>query len=116
MSFRAKHTIKPANREGSFVQGVWVAGEEGQPFEIMASVQPASRADYDRMKLQPNGAVINRMVRMYTEANLKQAGNDGGTISDGDVLLYDECEFLILDKSSWQSGVISHYRYLAAKV
>lgn len=116
MSFRTKHTIKPAKRAGRFEQGVWVEGASGSPFEIMASVQPARRIDYDRMELRENGSVINRMVRIYTDSNLKQAGNDGSAISDGDMLLYDGCEFLIRDKSIWQSGVISHYRYLAVMV
>lgn len=116
MTFRKKVTIRPAKQGGQFVDGVWQDGVAEQPFEILASVQPASSGDYDRMMQRADGARIERMVRIYTDADLKQSGNDEAASSDGDVLLFDGCEFLIRDKSEWQSGIISHYRYLAVKI
>ncbi|QLB23323.1 hypothetical protein [Phocoenobacter skyensis] len=116
MTFRKKYVVKKAKKNGSFVDGVWqdIASEE--KIEVMASVQPATQSDYDAMELRSDGAVVERAIRIYTRENLKQAGNDGSNSADGDVLIYDDCEFLIRDKSSWQSGIIPHYRYLAVKI
>ena len=110
--FRKQQTIIP-RAPGQYVKGEWVDGADGTPITIRASVQPASSGDYDQMQAEQPGRRVERMVRIYTDARLAVAG-EGST--NGDFLSWMGERYLVVAVSPWQSGVISHYRYLAAKV
>lgn len=100
--------------EGQWVDGRWVAGGDEAPITIMASVQPATLSDYDTLQALPEGRRVEAMVRIYTDAVLNVAGADG---TNGDRVVWPHGprpgKYLVRAVSPWQSGVISHYRYLA---
>ncbi len=114
-SFRKPQTII-RRLPGAYVDGRWVEGaDDPNPLTILASVQPAQTADYDKMAPLREGRRIEALVRIYTSDLLNVAGADD---RNGDRLSWPYAprpgEYLVIDVSPWQSGVISHYRYLAA--
>ncbi|CAP41317.1 hypothetical protein [Bordetella petrii] len=113
MGFRRPQTIRP-RAEGGYVKGRWVEGADAAPYTIQASVQPARLSDHDVLQPNPEGRRITAAVRIYTTAVLNVAGQDD---QNGDRLVWDRAphpgEYLVVAVSPWQSGVISHYRYLA---
>lgn len=117
MSLRYPVTIQ-RRAPGAWVAGRWVAGDDGPTETIQATVQPATLSDYDELQPLPEGRRIERMVRVYTASILTIAANDN--TASGDLLLWPEglgaepYEFVWC--SPWQSHVIPHYRYLAAKM
>ncbi|MGB3276116.1 MAG: hypothetical protein WBA82_08005 [Castellaniella sp.] len=110
MSLRAPQTIIP-RLPGSYVGGRWQDGPDGDPTAILASVQPASSGDYDQMQAEQPGRRIERMVRLYTDVRLNVAGENS---TNGDSLEWLGERYLLVAVSPWQSGIIPHYRYLAA--
>lgn len=99
---------------GQWVAGRWIDGADGPPHTIMASVQPATLSDYDTLQALPEGRRVEAMVRVYTDAVLAVAG---ATDTNGDRIVWPHGprpgNYLVRAVSPWQSGVISHYRYLA---
>lgn len=99
---------------GQWVAGRWIDGADGPPHTIMASVQPAALSDYDTMQALPEGRRVEAMVRVYTDAVLAVAG---AADTNGDRIVWPHGprpgNYLVRAVSPWQSGVISHYRYLA---
>lgn len=111
MSFRTPQTIVP-RLPGDYVNGKWQDGDYGEPFTVMASVQPSRSGDYDQMRAEQPGRRISRMVRIYTDVRLTVAGEDD---TNGDSLDWFGDRYLIIAVSPHQSGVIPHYRYLAVR-
>src|SRR5699024_3697161 len=113
MLFRTPQTIyrkQPGHYDhGEWVEGTLVAGT------IEASVQPASQGDYDRMRAALEGRRIESMIRLYSDDPLEPAGFDGTNMTNGDEVDYAGYRYLVVALSPWQSGVISHYRILAAR-
>ena len=112
MSFRSPQTIIP-RLSGEYVNGRWKAGGEGEPFTIKASVQPATTSDYDQMRAEPSGRSTERMVRIYTDAELNVAGTDD---TGGDTLLLEGSRYLVVAVSPWRSTRLKHYRFLATRM
>lgn len=110
MSFRKPQTIF-TRQPGQYINRRWVDGAEDPPTTIMASVQPATAADYDQMQAEPSGRRIERMVRVYTSARLDVAGESN---RNGAILLWQGERYLFIAVSPWRSTALKHYRYLAA--
>lgn len=101
---------------GAYVAGRWVVGAFGPPETIMATVQPATLADYDKMQALPEGRRVESLMRVYTVTEIQIAAED--PTASGDALdwpdgLLDR-PYIFVSRSPWQSRVIPHYRYLAA--
>ncbi len=99
---------------GAYVDGHWKNGEVTSRFTVMASVQPARISDYDTLQANVEGRRIESAVRIYTDDVLVVSGYDD---RNGDRLLWPYAPrpgaYVLMAVSSWQSKVISHYRYLA---
>lgn len=112
-SFRRPQTIR-TRQAGYRQRGHWVEGEPGPDRTIQASVQPAKAADYDQLEANPEGRRISAAVRIYSSEVLNVAGQDW---TNGDRLVWGAGptagEYLVVGVAPWQSGVISHFRYLA---
>lgn len=91
---------------GAWTAGRWVPGALGAPETILASVQPATLSDYDKMEPLLEGRRVESIQRVYTDIEMAQA----------DVVLWRGAEYEVVDVSPWQSGIISHFRYLAARI
>ena len=99
---------------GAYVAGRWHAGESVRD-TIMATVQPAQLSDYDRMEALPEGRRVEALVRVYTDAKMEVAGS--GPEASGDLLQWgDGRPYVFMATSAWQSGIIPHFRYLAAQL
>lgn len=112
-SFRRPHTIR-TRRPGYRERGHWIEGEPGPDRTIQASVQPAKATDYEQLEANPEGRRISAAVRIYSSEVLNVAGQDW---TNGDCLVWGAGptggEYLVVGVAPWQSGVISHFRYLA---
>ena len=113
MSLRYPVTIQ-RRAAGARVDGRWVPGALGGAESILATVQPAVAADYDKMEPLFEGRRVESIVRMYSSEKLTQAG--ANSTASGDVLEWQGDSYEIVDRSVWQSGIIPHYRYLAARI
>ena len=99
---------------GSYVAGRWHAGEPIRD-TILATVQPAQLADYNRMEALLEGRRVEALVRVYTDAKMQVAG--AGPEASGDLLQWGDGQaYVFVAVSPWQSGIISHFRYLAAQL
>ncbi|WP_066733548.1 hypothetical protein [Cupriavidus sp. D384] len=112
-SFRKPVQIR-RRAAGRWQAGRWLDGAEAPLVTVLASVQPAHRADYDGMQALSEGRRIDAMVRIYTDAMLNVAGADR---LNGDLIVWRggprPGDYLVVAMNPWQSGVIPHYRYLA---
>lgn len=101
---------------GAYVAGRWVPGALGPVERIMATVQPAQLADYDVLQPLLEGRRVEGVVRVYTAAQIAIAGRDAGV--SGDELIWPngmrQQNYVFMASSPWQSGIIPHFRYLAA--
>jgi hypothetical protein len=114
MSLRRPYQIR-RRAPGAWVAGRWVPGAPGEAETIRASVQPATLSDYDLMQALPEGRRVESMVRVYTDVQVQVAGNED-PVASGDLLDLPQGEYVFVAVSPWQSGIISHFRYLAARV
>lgn len=99
---------------GSWVAGRWVVGALGGMQTILTSVQPAVRADYDMMEPRLEGRRVEAMVRVYTAERLQVAGEEPA--ASGDVVTWQGQDYEFVAVSVWQSGILPHFRYLAARL
>jgi hypothetical protein len=116
MSLRRPIQIRRRLAPGARVEGRWVPGPLGSPVMIMASVQPAQTGDYDMLEPLLEGRQVEAVVRVYTDEALTIAAKD--STASGDVLDWPAGQharpYVFMACSPWQSGIISHFRYLAA--
>jgi len=98
---------------GEFVKGRWVEGGETET-TFRASIQPASKADYDKLQALAEGRRVEAAIRVYTRARLAVAGGD---TRNGDVIIYRGDRYLVTAESDWNVGMrgLDHYRYLAVR-
>lgn len=113
MSLRYPVTIK-RRAPGAWVAGRWVPGATGAPETIQATVQPAVLSDYNRMEPLLEGRRVEAMIRVYTVDVLAVGGQDAQ--ASGDIVEWQGDDYEIVAKSPWQSNIIPHYRYLAARL
>lgn len=111
-SFRRPHQFL-RNRSGIWVQGEWVPAADPAPVDVMATVQPASSSDYDRVEALQGGERPDALLRVYTDERMRIRG--AGPADLGDILLYDGRRWLLIGEAL--RGVlrtrVSHNRYLA---
>jgi len=88
MSFRKPQTVKRF-AGGRYVKGRWVADEESETLQIMASVQPVTNDDMQNL---PEGKRIERAVKIYTDELLRVEGTD----EQGDVILWQGREYRVI--------------------
>lgn len=110
-SFRTPQTVL-VRQPGERVNGRWVDGGTS-PLTVWGTVQPASAGDYDQLRALMEGRRIERVVRLYTDARLAVAGESD---ANGDFLLWEGTQYLLIAVSPWRTTGLRHYRYLASKV
>jgi hypothetical protein len=103
---------------GAWVGGRWVPGAPAAAETIMATVQPMRLADNDEMQPLLEGRRIESIVRVYTSSLLEIAAEDWN--ASGDLLLWPEAQldraYVFFARAAWQSRIIPHYRYFAARL
>jgi hypothetical protein len=77
---------------------------------IIATVQPAKSTD---VMLLPEARRQVGSVVVYTKAKLNLPTEGGG---QGDIVVSGGSEYEVLAVDSWQNGLLSHYKYYAARV
>lgn len=93
---------------GSYVRGEWVSAITG-PLAFRGTIQPATADDIKSTEVarQDTG-----YVKVYTTTSM--AVSRQGTANSGDVVLYDDQYWEIIQKLPHKSGLIPHNKYLAA--
>ncbi len=101
---------------GTYTGGVWSSGALSQ-MAIMATIQPAKLTDYDQMQAEHGGQRLERMIRVYSDTELRIAdprSASGSTLQAGDVVLYTPGRYRVVGQAIWVGGMtLDHYRYLA---
>lgn len=125
ISFR-KPLVVVRSPPGMFVNAQWVVPGSTTTLTILANVQPAHVADYDRMVNETGGERVGRMIRIYTGAKLiveDPRQNSGGRSPIADQVIYQSPPgsgtglYKVIAVSTWNAGFsIDHYRYLAVEV
>jgi len=102
---------------GTFVQGVYVPAVEPAATGIMATVQPATAADYERMQAEQSGRRLDGLMRIYTDDTLTPAGATAAGQHPGDIAIIRGERYLVIGQHARdQLGTsVSHNRYLAVR-
>lgn len=110
-SFRKPYKIL-VRSDGEYVKGKWVNGGEIEQ-RLMASIQPLSGAEMDRLATSMQGRRVSSAVKIYTDQKLTVAGENA---HNGAVVLFDGERYEVISRASYHSGVLSHHRYVAIRV
>lgn len=110
MSFRK---LKDVLREaaGAYTNGVWVAGARSA-VTTLASVQPVVMGQ--DMHALPEGRHLSDFVKLYTNDKLNVTADGEGV--QPDIIIHEGYGYELVSIFANQSGVISHYKYIGAKV
>lgn len=94
--------------------GIWQDGKT-QELTILANVQPLNANETTQYtSVLPGGNRTNLLVKIYTSEQLKLDEQMTGQIAD--IILWLGKRYKIAMQEQWQSGIISHYRYIGAEV
>ena len=94
--------------------GVWQDGQT-QELTILANVQPLNQREMEQYtSVLPGGNRTNLLVKIYTSEQLLLDSQMTGQIAD--VILWMGKRYKIAMQEQWQSGIISHYRYIGVEV
>lgn len=113
-SFRKKQTVRRYSGGHYDDNGEWQKGSY-EEISIMASVQPL---DQNEQQL-PEGSTAFNAVKIYSNTPLKtdkQALKDGSFLKEGDVLVWRNRLWKIVQCADWQSDVINHFKMIAWEV
>lgn len=110
MSFRK---LKDVLREaaGTYTNGVWAPGARSA-LTTMASVQPVVMGQ--DMHALPEGRHLSDFVKLYTNDKLNVTADGEGV--QPDIIIHEGYGYELVSIFANQSGVISHYKYIGAKV
>lgn len=110
MNFRNPQTIL-REAVGAYVSGQWVAGARTAT-ATMASVQPVVMGQ--DMHALPEGRYLSDFIKIYTSDRLFVTAQGEGV--QPDILVHEGYGYELVSIFAAQSGVISHFKYVAAKV
>lgn len=111
LPFQIPLTVFKAN--GAYVSGTWVESLE-PVVGVTGNVQPATLRDYTfYQESVQTAARQDRLIRIYSETDLNVVDQKATPPVVGDIISYDNALYRLIRKAPWQSGVFSHYRYLA---
>lgn len=110
MSFRK---VKDVLREaaGTYTNGVWAPGARSA-VTTLASVQPVVMGQ--DMHALPEGRHLSDFVKLYTNDKLNVTADGEGV--QPDIIIHEGYGYELVSIFANQSGVISHYKYIGAKV
>lgn len=110
MSFRK---LKDVLREaaGTYTNGVWAPGARSA-VTTLASVQPVVMGQ--DMHALPEGRHLSDFVKLYTNDKLNVTADGEGV--QPDIIIHEGYGYELVSIFANQSGVISHYKYIGAKV
>ena len=107
-SFRKQYE-KVVRTEGQYVNGEWIEGDESiLPFS--ATIQPLAM---DKLSPQLQGRHISSAIKIYTQDLLNVAGEN---LINGDKVIFEGNPYIIVNRATYYSGVLEHYRYQAIRV
>jgi hypothetical protein len=96
---------------GVYTAGVFVAGVKSS-FSSMMSVQPVVLGR--DLQVLPEGRSMNDFVKLYTSDKLQTAAESEGL--QPDIIVHEGYGYAIISAEANQSGVVSHYKYIASKI
>lgn len=110
MSFRK---LKGVLREaaGTYTNGVWAPGARSA-VTALVSVQPVVMGQ--DMHALPEGRHLSDFVKLYTSDKLNVTADGEGV--QPDIIIHEGYGYELVSIFANQSGVISHYKYIGAKV
>lgn len=97
--------------EGRRIDGRWIDGAVVKK-SFLGTIQPARSSDYERMEALSEGRRIESLIRVYTNTLFNVAGE---STKNGDLVEWRGEFYLITQISPWQSGLISHNRYIGVR-
>lgn len=109
-SFRKLKTVL-REAVGSYLNGNWSAGARST-LTTMASAQPVVMGQ--DMQSLPEGRHLSDFVKFYTADRLKVTADGEGV--QPDIIAHEGYGYELVSIFANQSAVISHYKYIGAKV
>lgn len=100
-------TVTPRH-SGAYVAGVWTGEAAGTPRTIHGSWQPATPREVQTV---PEGRRDRTVMKLYTSELLNME-----TSQNPDRLSVGGRTFELYQRFDLQSGVLSHYKYLAIEI
>ncbi|MCQ9124358.1 hypothetical protein [Rodentibacter caecimuris] len=107
-----KHYKMIVRVEGEYVKGKWENGGE-QEQDLMASIQPLSGSEMDRLVSMMQGRHISSAVKIYTDQRLEVGGEN---TKNGAIVLFEGERYEVISRATYHSGVLEHHKYIARKV
>ena len=104
-----RHLLGRYNSDGEFVPG------QTTKLTIKANVQPLNQREVEQYThILQGGNRTTTLVKIYTNAVLI---TDLQTVNQSaDVITWNNSDFKIVMVEEWQSGIISHYRYIGQEL
>lgn len=115
MGFRSLQTVLRRSGGEYDEHGYWQEGTQ-EEITVMASVQPLTYLE--RARLSEGGYFLSEAVKVYSDVPLipsKQAQGDNEAV-EGDKLVWQGKEWLVMSCDAYQMGVIPHYKSIAQEV
>lgn len=104
-----RHTVGRYNNDGVFVPGNEVR------LTIKANVQPLNQRELEQYThILQGGNRTTTLVKIYTNAVLLT--DLQVTNQSADIITWNNRDFKIVMVEEWQSGIISHYRYIGQEL
>lgn len=106
-SFRKQYE-KVIRSDGKYIDGEWVEGNE-EILSFFATIQPLAM---DKLSPQLQGRHISSAIKIYTQDLLNVAGEN---LTNGDKVIFEGKPYVIVNRATYHSGVLEHYRYQAVR-
>lgn len=114
-TFRRPHSIERVEAP-KFHRGE-VSPSVHTPDTILANIQPGSPGDYTKIAVQFGGRYQTGVIKVFTNAILRVAGDTPGG-SPGDRVLWEGNWYIVIQSSPYNvlGSDLDHYKYMAARV
>jgi hypothetical protein len=100
-------TARRPDAPGSWVKGRWVVSGSETPLTVTGTFQPETG---DRFKTLLEGRRVTSMGLLITDSELFIEDAKAGT--NGDIVVVDGLDYLVLGKENWDNGILPHFEYL----
>lgn len=110
MSFRKEKTLLRESA-GTYTRGVWAPGTRST-LTTMASAQPVVMGQ--DLQALPEGRHLSDFAKFYTNDRLQVTADGEGV--QPDIIVHEGYGYELVSIFANQSAVISHYKYIGAKV
>ena len=110
--FGSNYTIKRKQANGYYNNsGLYVEGDAIADFTVVADCQAMSAKQLESLNIgRDNLGKIN--IFCDTELIVAIPGDDGNNLQNGDIIVFNNDDYEIIQRSNFVNNIISHYEYI----